>query len=456
MTISGQVLPGEILRFNVPFSNWYYDQLTHTVIADNEGRFRVELPVARPQTVIFDRQGTRLHLYAEPDGALHLVQADSLRFSGQLGAENEFRRKTGLMAYQLEEKNPEDILSDPEEIRKALAVKQEKALASLEAVSADFTKDFITLTRADIRYFVVSKMWELTWTQSKFDIDLWKNARARAHENVPLSDSLAVNSYHYQVMVSNYIHYLNEQAPDAFKRYAEQVFQKPFEEVDKEIQSKGTRYWEYRALRHVFEGVSQQYALAWFIAQGIFQGDLGYLDEAYHDFLLRFPKSRYHKQIEQMMQPYLASRQNKQNGSIRFLTEETGSLDSLIRPFKGKLLYIDLWGTWCSPCRSQFAYNKALKENFASEDIEFVYVAVEHAPDPAKKWKETVAFYNLSGYHILAGRALEADLRKRYGQDDMISFPSYILVDKSGNIITLHAKRPSDKEELYQQIRKLL
>lgn len=464
MTVSGQVSPGETLTFNVPFDCWYYDALSHTVTADADGHFRIELPVTRAQTIFLDRQNTRLHLYAEPGRTLHLMQTDSLRFSGQLGKENEFRRKTGLMDYLLGEKTWNDTLSNPEDIRKILDSHQAKALSDLQSASPGLSEAFIAMTRADIRYFTVSKIRDLMWStgvkltgenKSRFDLKQWKSTSNRAHEAVSLSDSSAVNSYHYQIMVANYKYHLEEkyETAEEFKRMAEKIFQKPFEEVNKEVRNKGKRYWDYKLITYSFEGLSLQYALASFITNGILQGDLEYLAEAYRDFTGRFPDSRYLPHVKQVMKPYLES---TENSGTRFVTENLPDLSSIINQFKGKVLYIDLWGTWCGPCRQEFAFNQALKQNFSSGEVAFLYVAVEHSPDPVKKWKETVNFFNLSGQHILAGKALEEDLRKRYGQDGMISFPSYILVDKSGSIITLHAKRPSDKEELYEQIRKLL
>lgn len=467
MTVSGNVVPGETLVFNVPFDCWYYDQLSHTVVADSEGNFRIGLPVTKPQTIFLDRQHTRLHLYAEPGGTLHLEQTDSLRFSGKLGKENEFRRKTGLTFYLLGEKTWNDTLSDPEDIRKALGHNQAKALAALQSESFSFSKDFIAMTRADIRYFTVSKIRDLMWStkvlliddnQSKFDLSQWKSASNQAYKDIQLSDSNAINSYHYQVMTANYIHFLEEQAknPEEFKSIAEKIFQKPFDEINKEVRTKGKRYWEYRVLNHGFKGISLEYALASFITNGILQGDLEYLGEAYNDFCQRFSNSKYLAHLKKIIQPYLESREIKENTEIQFVSEAPQDLDAVLDQFKGKVLYIDLWGTWCGPCRSEFAFNKALKENFAPKDVAFVYIAVEHSTDPIKKWEETVKFYDLSGHHILAGKALEEDLRKRYGQNGMISFPSYILVDKTGRVVTMNARRPSEKETLYKQINEQL
>lgn len=467
MTVTGKVLPGDTLIFNIPFDCWYYDQFSHNVVADTNGIFSIRLPVSKPQTIFLDWQKVRLYLYAEPGSTLHLQQDDSLRFSGSLGKENEFRRKTGLTFYLLGEKTWNDTLSDPEDIRKALGTNQEKTLSALRSQASDFSKDFVSMTRADIRYFALSKIRDLMWStavllthgnKSKFDLNHWKSASNQAYSKIELSDSTAVNSYHYQIAVANFVHHLEEQTQNLedFKTLAEKILGVPFEEVSKEVRRKGKRYWEHEALNYGFKGVSREYALASFITNGILQGNLEYLTEAYEYFCSRFPDSPYRMHISQVMQPYLKSRQNMKDSTIRFVAESPENLDTILSRFKGKVLYIDLWGSWCGPCRKEFAFNQDLKQNFDSKDVIFIYIAVEHSPDHENKWRETVKFYNLSGYHILADKSLEQDLRKRYNRDGAMSFPSYILVDKTGKIITLNARRPSEKETLYKQINDLL
>src|SRR5690606_8057656 len=111
----------------------------------------------------------------------------------------------------------------------------------------------------------------------------WKSAVISTHENIPLSDSNAVNSYHYQKMMANYKYFLEEKTnnPEEFMAVTEKIFQKPFELINKEVQSKGERYWEYKVLTYTFENEVLDYGLASFIINGILKGDLDYIQEAY-------------------------------------------------------------------------------------------------------------------------------------------------------------------------------
>ena len=64
--------------------------------------------------------------------------------------------------------------------------------------------------------------------------------------------------------------------------------------------------------------------------------------------------------------------------------------------------------------------------------------------------------YNLEGYHSLISTELYDNIMKREGLENPYLIPHYILVDKQGNINQLNALRPSNKEDLYLHIDKLL
>lgn len=121
-------------------------------------------------------------------------------------------------------------------------------------------------------------------------------------------------------------------------------------------------------------------------------------------------------------------------------------------------MYIDMWGTWCSPCREQFKYSTALKDRFKNEPVDFVYVAIERTDGREKVWKETVSFYHVTGKHILAGKELETSFKDLYQKDGgkNLIFPSYLLVDRNGVLVTSHASHPSSGERLYDEIAAVL
>jgi len=94
----------------------------------------------------------------------------------------------------------------------------------------------------------------------------------------------------------------------------------------------------------------------------------------------------------------------------------------------GKVVIIDVWNTWCQPCQYAIAQNEPLKSGeLADEDLVWIYIADETSGK--------VAYYsqipNIKGIHYRQSKAQFNALREKYGIDGI---PSYILVDRKGNI----------------------
>ncbi len=119
-----------------------------------------------------------------------------------------------------------------------------------------------------------------------------------------------------------------------------------------------------------------------------------------------------------------------------------------LRDLKGKIVYIDIWATWCKPCIREIPHLNKLEEEFRDKEIKFVSICKN---DKKERWLKMVNKKELSGIQLFA-------------PDDDISFftkymiqaiPRFILIDEEGKIIDINAKRPSDPK-LKEQLEKLL
>lgn len=128
--------------------------------------------------------------------------------------------------------------------------------------------------------------------------------------------------------------------------------------------------------------------------------------------------------------------------------ESIRSLNECLQSFKGKKVYIDIWATWCSPCKEEFKYNTELKNLLKLKNIELLSISLDK-DEADKQWKDMIKYYNLAGYHIRASKELYADLDKTLN----LSFvPRYILVNENGKIIENYASFPSQLKELEKQL----
>ncbi|WP_313805725.1 TlpA disulfide reductase family protein [Flavobacterium sp.] len=112
------------------------------------------------------------------------------------------------------------------------------------------------------------------------------------------------------------------------------------------------------------------------------------------------------------------------------------SLESL----KGKYVYIDVWATWCGPCRREIPSLQKIEEQYHGKNIEFVSMSIDAKKD-YEKWRKFVDEKKLGGIQLFA----DNDWNSKFVTDYAIEgIPRFILVDPNGNIVSADAPRPSD------------
>lgn len=108
--------------------------------------------------------------------------------------------------------------------------------------------------------------------------------------------------------------------------------------------------------------------------------------------------------------------------------------------FKGKYIYIDVWASWCAPCRAEIPYLEELKTKFAGKNIVFVSISVD---DDEESWKQALIEEKVAGIQLYAG-GWSNELCKYY---KINSIPRFILIDKDLKIVNSDADRPSGEIE---------
>ena len=473
MVLTGQIVHANACAkvvLNVPFDNWYHRQNAVEAILSDNGEFKLDLPVQKAQTIFLDFAGTRLFLYAEPHKSLVLAAnaqdfRKTLKFKGQLARENNFWVETGLTFYTLNPQTWHDSVSAPPEILTAIQKNQKRTLTKLQKYKGN-SAEFKKITAADIQYFAGSKIMSLIYQNnvfsagytSKFPRQDWLKVLQEAYALAPLSQDQAVSSYHYKQILSFYPRYLEWSTPNKadFAKLAETVMQEPFDQVMQKVKAWGREYWEYKAFTYFLKGLALESAQASFINNLVFSGQLGYLPKAYADFTRQFPESKYRPYLAKITQPYFESRKNGNSAIVLEPNASYKNLDEILKTHRGRVVYLDIWGSWCGPCREQFAYSQTLKAYFQGQPVDFVYIAFEHRTNPEKTWQETVQFYHLTGRHILGNQVLEDYFRSLYPYNNSLRFPSYLLFDKEGKLVTKQAEQPEAGQKLYEQINKLL
>ena len=106
--------------------------------------------------------------------------------------------------------------------------------------------------------------------------------------------------------------------------------------------------------------------------------------------------------------------------------------------FKGKYVYMDIWATWCGPCKVQIPFMKELEKQYHDAPIYFVSVSLDKLEDKPI-WEKMVRENQMSGVQLFAGR------EDNFGFDYKIEYiPTFIILDKEGNIMIDRAPAPMD------------
>ncbi|MBN2833338.1 MAG: redoxin family protein [Candidatus Delongbacteria bacterium] len=121
----------------------------------------------------------------------------------------------------------------------------------------------------------------------------------------------------------------------------------------------------------------------------------------------------------------------------------------IIENNKGKVIYVDIWATWCSPCIKLFNHSQRMHEMFNNENITFVYLCCRSSEE---NWKNVIKRHQVIGTHILLNQKQNDELQTMFSID---ALPQFVLIDSDGKIVNNHAPKP-DSEEILNDIKKLL
>ncbi|MBE9463423.1 TlpA family protein disulfide reductase [Dyadobacter subterraneus] len=158
----------------------------------------------------------------------------------------------------------------------------------------------------------------------------------------------------------------------------------------------------------------------------------------YQKFKSTTKKDEYLNSLEKSYSKWLAIGPGKPAPDFTGETPEGGKI--ALSALKGKVVYMDVWATWCGPCKTEFPFTRKIQKDFEGNDqVAFLFVSIDESiPDwhaMLKKDKEFRGVHMNQKQHQQLGEIWELYL--------MTGIPRYILIDQEGKIVEPNAPRPS-------------
>ncbi|MBB5395180.1 TlpA disulfide reductase family protein [Mucilaginibacter sp. AK015] len=482
LTLTGTTKRGTTVELNETYDGNYWKKQAVLLQADGAGHFKKYLIGTSPKWVWIGDEANRKWVLLSPGRPLQLsLRQGDISFSGTAARENQLIAKLGLESVQ-HLTFVKELAHQPSyataSVDSFLRYKLPLILKSLDSTRkvvrhAGLPKTVTQTILSEVNCYYACGMtgdlvYWLNQGKNRRDFHLRFIDTLQAHFPVPSAAELALspaaNLYLerlFRLRVWKLI-YTYQSDPD--KRHADSVFFKAtglrFEALKKEVIEKGNEMLVFSTrLKALLPG----YAWEKWLNNALFGASMsGRLQDS--GWLLQFIQrnTRDSNLVAQAVAMYAPLKKARDkyaaNLNIRIRPDyrQVNSVESLLAPYKGKVVFIDLWGTWCPHCIEDMAYEPSLKKRLEGKDVVFLYVAQDEDRDD-EKWRDFIFVNNVVGEHVRKSADEIGMLWNALGiAEKDWAYPHYLIADRSGKIVVKSAERPGEGDGLYQQLTEAL
>ena len=108
--------------------------------------------------------------------------------------------------------------------------------------------------------------------------------------------------------------------------------------------------------------------------------------------------------------------------------------------FRGKYLYVDIWATWCAPCKQEMPYMQELEKKYGGRNVVFVSLSSDRKKDK-EKWLAYLKEHHIEGVTLIASDGLSSPFIRKFG---VSGIPRFMLIGPDGKMISHNCWWPSD------------
>ncbi len=400
-----------------------------------DGEFVVQVPLKQGAEHVLLRVGrSTLQLFLSPNDEVMLAgNSDNLpvsaKYSGKGSDANEaymYLAKTMDSLFN-SRGGPEFFALEPVEFEQKLEENQ----AQIEQIWADYKKGkgfsqrFTQIAEAEIAANRVNMLLVYPY--------FYANANGREPQNLPdtfdaknLADQLPTNKQEwlgsptYRILLERWVAAQQEDIARSTSQ-SDKVLPELYNRLNAQID----------------EPKVKEYLLAKLIYAGYQQAAVAPAGQLYKSYKTEYADSPFLESLSEMAGEWEPLAPGADAPDFKAVTAagDTVSLSDL----RGKVVYADLWATWCAPCLAEMPASHALREEFAGNDeVVFLYVSID---EKKNRWLDYLDKHpEMEGAQWYVNNAWNSGLAQEY----KVNFiPRYLLINKQGKLVSAMADRPS-------------
>lgn len=417
---------------------FYYDSNLKNeefiALVDELGNFNIDIPISKPAPLKFTYGEHSCKMFVTPNSNIYFTFNNSnfietLTFSADDAAANNYcaallkRFNPNIIEETLEQNKYDATATAFTSLCNSYADKERNFFNEFTKNNKNLSAAFLTWAKAEIEYQKANRIHSFYFASINKNND---NYTSFAHQ-FSFSDTKALISNQYLLFLENHLRQLALRHLKAAEYKQNKV------------------PWTYVASNLITTEFTnpeiQQYAYADLLIK-LMNAESTDAEPLYQTYS-KIATNTELKQIVDDKYNTLSSFFNAKpasNANLVILKNDNPiTLKQLIDKYKGKIIYLDFWASWCKPCLAEMPYAVKLQKEFENKNIVFVYFAVSDIEGP---WRGNIARFGLGGEHYLLNTALEQEAQKTLL---VVDYPRYILIDQTGNIAEMHAKQPSNK-----------
>ncbi len=404
------------------------EQVVYTAEVNSDGRFAFPLEINEAQLVTLSYSRNRTLIYLEPNDTLE-IKADansfpySMTFGHRSGANNTQLKKyyevhppetdpfqmkqyrSGGTYWYINTSSMERMMAAniPDQFRQKMNLRKQKALANFDFFVQNnpdaLTPQFRDFMSSEIIYdWAYHLLLYGTVYKNKFGI---KADFFDFLDEVPLQGE-SIGNYYYREFLKAYLCHRFVASNNTGNPYAGQ----------------------YDMAADYFSGKPLAFLQSDMITRGFRANEVEALQRKYWDFTDHNIYPQFNNKVVDVY--YKIMKYAEGSLAPDFTLEDKNGQAVSLSSYKGKVVYLNFWASWCKPCMAKMDQLRSIQAKLEQEGIVFLNVSLDRQKDT---WLNTLSSKGIGGINVLANGDIESDVARSY---QIKILPQYYIIDRNG------------------------